>query len=181
MRNRIFPLLACAAAAAFGQDNPPQPRPRPPAELAELKPFLASTSCAGETEASAVGPAHPTLGQAVGSMSQSGFWLQLRYVEKKTKDNPLATSSEERWSYDPGLKKYVALLWDSFGGYGTGTSPGWEGDTLTWTGEVSMNGQKLPYRQTFTRAKGAMTETWEMQSNGAWAKLTSGTCKPRGK
>jgi hypothetical protein len=179
MRNRIFPLLACGAAAAFGQENA---QPRRPTELAELRAFLLSASCRGQTEASPAGPAHETVGQASGSMSQSGFWLQLRYVEKKTRDNPLATSSEERWGYDPGLKKFVALLWDSFGGYGMGTSPGWEGDSLIWTGEMSMNGQKLPYRQTFTREKGgAITETWEMQTNGAWAKMTSGTCKPRGK
>jgi hypothetical protein len=170
MGNQIFLLLAATFA------------PAPPPELAQLKPFVAKAACTGQAEESLFGPAHKIQGQVSATMSPSGFWLQLRYVEKKTRDNPLASSAEERWGYDPALKKFVALLWDGFGGYGTGTSPGWEGETLIWTGEVTMNGQKLPYRQTFTREKGgAIAETWEMQLNGAWAKMTSGTCKPRGK
>lgn len=170
MRNQIFLLLAASFA------------PGPPPELEQLKPFLATAVCTGQAEESPLGPAHTIKGQVSGSMDPTGFWLQIRYVEKKTRDNPLATSAEERWSYDPAQKRFVALLWDGFGGYGLGTSPGWEGDNLVWTGEVVMNGQKLPYRQTFTREKGgAIAETWEMQLNGAWAKMTSGTCKPRGK
>ena len=170
MRNQIFLLLAASFA------------PGPPPELEQLKPFLATAVCTGQAEESPLGPAHTIKGQVSGSMDATGFWLQIRYVEKKTRDNPLATSAEERWSYDPAQKRFVALLWDGFGGYGLGTSPGWEGDNLVWTGEVVMNGQKLPYRQTFTREKGgAIAETWEMQLNGAWAKMTSGTCKPRGK
>ena len=64
------------------------------------------------------------------------------------------------------------------GGYGMASSPGWEGDDFVWTGDAWMNGQKAPYRQTFTRAKdGSISEQWEIQIDGQWKKLTSGTCK----
>ena len=181
MRNTIFLLLAAAAP------------PVPPPELLQLKPFLATLSCSGQVEESPLGPARSSQGTMTGKRDRPGFWVQIRYEEKRGAKHPLATSSEERWSYDPGQKRFIALLWDSFGGYGSGASPGWEGDSLVWTGEVTMNGQKVPYRQTFTREKdGSLDETWEMQINGAWnqgvnrdvrggawTRLTSGTCKPR--
>ena len=158
MRN-IFILLAAAAA------------PVPPPELQQFRPFVGTSSCLSQVEESPLGPAHQARGSLTARRDRRAFWLQIRYQDPDG-------ASEERWSWDPGLKKFVALLWDSFGGYGQGTSPGWEGDNLVWTGEVSMNVQKMPYRQTFTRAKdGSISESWEMQMNGAWTKLTSGTCK----
>jgi hypothetical protein len=170
MRNWIFLLIAAGAM------------PVPPPEMEQLRPFLAAAICSGQVEDSPFGPGHPTQGQMQAALAAGGFWVQVRYQEKKTRDNPQAVSAEERWSYDPALKKFVALLWDGYGGYGTGSSPGWEGDSFVWTGEVAMNGQRVPYRQTFTREQGgAIAETWEMQLNGAWAKINSSSCKRRGK
>ncbi|HUJ24946.1 MAG TPA: DUF1579 family protein [Myxococcales bacterium] len=160
MRNWIFPLLLSAAAA-----------PRPPPELEQLKPFLVSARCSGEVEESPFAAAHKTAGSMAGSRDRSGFWILIHYQEK-------GSSSDERWGYDPGAKKFVALLSDSMGGYGMGSSPGWEADDLIWTGDVYMNGQKMPYRQTFTLQKdGSISEQWEMQMDGQWKKLTSGACK----
>jgi hypothetical protein len=36
-------------------------------------------------------------------------------------------------TYDPTIKQWVSLGVDSGGGYGTSTSPGWQGNTITWT------------------------------------------------
>ena len=165
VRNWIFPLLLSAAV------------PAAPRELEQLKPFLGAANCKGQVEESPFGPAHDTVGTMGGHKDPSGFWVLIHYAEKKTKENPAASSADERWGYDPGAKKYVALLSDSMGGYGMATSPGWDGDALVWTGEVTMNGQKLPFRQTFTKEKDGISELWEMQIDGQWKKLTSGACK----
>ena len=110
MRNTIFLLLAAAAP------------PVPPPELLQLKPFLATLSCNGQVEESPLGPARSSQGTMTGKRDRPGFWVQIRYEEKRGAKHPLATSSEERWSYDPGQKRFIALLWDSFGGYGSGAS-----------------------------------------------------------
>ncbi len=36
-------------------------------------------------------------------------------------------------SYDPTIKQWVQLGVDTGGGYGMGTSPGWQGNTITWS------------------------------------------------
>jgi hypothetical protein len=38
-------------------------------------------------------------------------------------------------TYDSSTKQWVQTGVDSSGGYGTGTSPGWQGNTITWTGK----------------------------------------------
>jgi len=35
--------------------------------------------------------------------------------------------------YDPTIKQWVQIGVDSGGGYGTGSSPGWQGNMITWT------------------------------------------------
>lgn len=37
--------------------------------------------------------------------------------------------------YDPTVKQWVLIGVDSGGGYGMQSSPGWEGNTMTWTGK----------------------------------------------
>lgn len=36
-------------------------------------------------------------------------------------------------TYDATTKQWVSIGVDSSGGYGTSTSPGWQGNTITWT------------------------------------------------
>lgn len=38
-------------------------------------------------------------------------------------------------TYDSSLKQWVQVGVDSAGGYGIGSSPGWQGNTITWTGK----------------------------------------------
>ena len=45
----------------------------------------------------------------------------------------VAINSTGYTGYDPTLKLWVQLGVDTGGGYGWGTSPGWQGDTITWT------------------------------------------------
>jgi hypothetical protein len=38
-------------------------------------------------------------------------------------------------AYDSSIKQWVQVGVDSSGGYGIGSSPGWQGNTITWTGK----------------------------------------------
>lgn len=38
-------------------------------------------------------------------------------------------------TYDPTIKQWVQIGVDSGGGYGTESSPGWQGTSITWTGK----------------------------------------------
>ncbi len=38
-------------------------------------------------------------------------------------------------TYDTSIKRWVQTSVDSSGGYGTESSPGWQGSTITWTGK----------------------------------------------
>jgi|SRR5580700_1660368 hypothetical protein len=35
--------------------------------------------------------------------------------------------------YDPTVKQWIQIVVDDSGGYGTSTSPGWQGNAITWT------------------------------------------------
>jgi hypothetical protein len=46
------------------------------------------------------------------------------------------------YSYDPTLKMWVTTGVDNLGGYGMQSSPGWQGNTITWTGQ-GLDGSKF--------------------------------------
>jgi hypothetical protein len=45
-------------------------------------------------------------------------------------------------SYDPTVKMWVTTGVDNLGGYGMQSSPGWQGNTITWTGQ-GLDGSKF--------------------------------------
>jgi hypothetical protein len=73
------------------------------------------------------------------------------------------------WGRDPVTGDFVRVLFDSGGGYGTVTSPGWDGPTLRFEGEVRGDGGTSAVRETITR-RGAteFDAVWEEKRNGVW-------------
>src|SRR5438067_13022969 len=86
-------------AAAAAADAPPSP-PAPPPEMAQLKIFEATAQCTGSQSASDFGPAHPTKAVVRGRSDLGGFWITLRYDERKTKENPYPIRLLYALSYD---------------------------------------------------------------------------------
>lgn len=82
------------------------------------------------------------------------------------------------WAAQPWCGKQYSATWvDSFGGSGTQTSPGWDGNKLVLTGNYTSNGQKIPARDTFEQANATtLVHTSEVQANGQWITLQSETC-----
>lgn len=73
-------------------------------------------------------------------------------------------------TYDPTLKQWVQVSVDNSGGYFTSTSPGWQGNTMTWTTKgldgssgtdivTKMSETETSDASTGTDAKGTVTKT----------------------
>ena len=64
------------------------------------------------------------------------FWQSFRYEESKSKEHP-GLKVRGLWGYDQGSKRYVSTAVGNHGEWNTASAPGWEGDKLVWTGEIS--------------------------------------------
>ena len=143
-------LQACANAPA-----PQQPTLQP--ALAPLAGFIGSRHCAGTFLKS---------GKAISSTETvsadlSGYWLTLRHADEL----PFTVQAREQWGYDAKAGRFVAYIYDNFGGVRQFASPGWEGDRFTWT-DVDTS---MPKRDRFVfekRPNGAYQFTYEVNSDG---------------
>ena len=138
---------APAAAAPSATAGPPSPAP----EMAQLDLFKGNTHCTGKQNASPFGPAHATISVVHGHADLNGFWMTLHYNERKTKENPYPFHALYQLGYDPTAKRYLLVEVDNFGGRGTATSSGWDGDKLLFTGEYAFPGGKIATRDTYTK------------------------------
>ena len=166
-------LASQAPAAASAPAAMPMPTPNP--ALDQLKFFAGNWQCAGTgyTE----GKGHPTSATVNMGWDLNGFFMSLRYEEKKTGVNPMPVTAVEHWGYSDELKKLVAGHVDSLGGYGTEVTAGWEGNTLVWVGDDHMMGMRIPGRDTFVKhGDNEVTHLGEIQQNGAWIKQDEESC-----
>ncbi len=181
-------VLAAAAAAApatvptwaqtteAAKAAPAAEAPKPNPALAQLNYFAGTWTCTGTGWNE--GKSHPTTARVKLAWDLNGFFLNLRYQEHKTKANPMPLTAVEHWGYSEDLKKLVAGQVDSMGGYGTQAADGWAGDTLVWTGDTHMMGQKMASRDTFVKkSDNELTHLGEMQMNGTWTKFDEEDCK----
>ena len=179
MRNGTAILAAAGAAlsasVAFAETAPAVPKPAP--QMAQLNVFTGQWSCFGRQADSIFGTAHPIDTLQLGTADLDGFWVVVRYTELRTGDNDHPSTGVYQYGYDPAGKQYLATWTDNFGGWGTQTSPGWQGNKLVLTGDYNSNGQRIPARDTFEQASTTqIVHTSELQANGQWIPLQSETC-----
>jgi hypothetical protein len=169
---------AAKASAAPAAAAMPQPTPAP--EMAQLKPFDGSWSCAGEIPAGPMGPAQKTVNLVKTHMGMGGFWQ----VGTVTMSSGPMKGFEGTFNntYDPGQKKYVMVWMDNTGGYAQQLASGWEGDKMVYVGEGSMMGQKMATRDTFTKSADGSTfkHGSEAQMEGKWVSMGEETCRKAG-
>lgn len=168
---------AAAPAAAAAPATPPGP-PKPPAELDQLKYFEGSWRCEGKVPAGPMGPEHGYKSTFKVKKDLDGFWYAADYEQKKSKDNPMPIKARGFFSYDTGSKKYVFGGFDNAGGMVNETSAGWEGDKMIASGEGTGMGQKIGFRETFTK-KSDKEMTWqgELRMGKDWMVIGNDTCK----
>ena len=134
-------------AAAAAPATPPPP-PKPAAELDTFKFFLGKWKCDGKAFASPMSPTeHAVKGSAEAKLEVDNFWQSFTYEEKKTKEHP-GLKVNGCWGYDQGAKRFVRAAVGNHGEWDTASAPGWEGDKLVWTGELSGPMGRVPFHHT---------------------------------
>ena len=173
------PAAKPAAAPAAPAPATPPPAPKPAAELDTFKSFLGKWKCDGKAFASPLSPVeHAVKGTAEGKLIVDNFWHSFTYEEKKTKEHP-GLKVNGLWGYDQGAKRFVRAAAGNHGEWDTASAPGWEGDKLVWTGELSGPMGRVPFHHTFTK-KGdkEWTHLLELRlPDGKWAPAEEVTCK----
>ena len=169
---------AAAAAPVAAAAAAPPPAPKPATELDQLKVFEGSWRCDGKQPAGPFGPEQEYKSSFKGKKDIDNFWIAIEYDQKKSKAHPMPIKARGFLGYDPAAKKYVTIGADNTGGWISESSPGWEGDKLVFSGDGSMGGQKVSFRETYTK-KGEKELTWsgEMKMGKDWISVGSDSCK----
>ncbi|HEX3902019.1 MAG TPA: DUF1579 family protein [Polyangia bacterium] len=172
------PAAAKPAVAAAPAAPPPPPAPKPAAELDQLKMFEGTWKCDGKQPAGPMGPEQVYKSSFKGKKDVDNFWLTFEYTQKKSKVHPMPITAKGFLGYDPAAKKYVTLGVDNMGGSMNETSPGWEADKLTFVGDGQMGGQKISFRETYTKKSDKeMVWSGEMKMGKDWIPVGTDTCK----
>lgn len=123
-----MPVAAVAqtpGAAAAAQPVAAGPTLKP--ELAPLSFFIGRWSCSGEFTASK----KPISSHISVVPDLDGALIAFRWDDNP----PNQFHALELWGFDKTGKKFQNSIHDNFGGLRLFDSPGWEGETLTWTGD----------------------------------------------
>jgi hypothetical protein len=169
-------VLLLAASSVLAEEAP-----KPAPELSQLKYFAGTWACTGNAPASPMGPAHKTESTLTFKSDLDGFWYTAVLAEKMTAENPHPVKAMGNLGFDTKGKQILALFVDSFGGWSTETSPGWQGDTMVWSGDQVMMGEKGGARDTFVKkGDGEFTHKFEVSMKDQWSVIVDETCKKAG-
>jgi hypothetical protein len=179
-------LLAAGASRAQAPRPAATPAPSPPpaagppkpsAELDGIKWLEGNWRCQGKAPAGAMGPEHAYKSTMKIKRDLDGFWYAGDYEQKKSKENPIAIKARNFLGYDPVAKKVVSVGVDNLGGalQQTGSIAG---DKISTEGEGSMGGQKVGFKELFTKT-GDRALTWhgEVRVGKDWVVVGDDTCK----
>jgi hypothetical protein len=158
-----------------------QEAPKPAPEMANVKYFAGTWKCSGDAPASPFGPAHKTQSTTTLKLDLDGFWYAGMMTEMKTASNPHPVKGMAHVGYDASAKQYVVVWLDNFGSWATEMSPGWQGDTMVFTGDQMLMGEKATARDTFVKkSDNEYTHKFELQTKGQWGTIVDETCKKAG-
>jgi hypothetical protein len=168
----VLPLVVFITAAAIAADNE-----KAPSKLRELDYLGGTWQCKGTAFAFGDQPKHDVVATTKGTWILNDMWLEIRYVELKTKANPHPFNVRGFFGYDPEQKKLALGSIENDGGYSTESSNGWEGDAIVFTGPNHMGGMTVTGRDTWTKkSKTKLTYSFEIEDKGNWTKLIEETC-----
>jgi uncharacterized membrane protein len=166
-------LVACSALA--------QEAPKPAAELSQFKYFAGSWACSGDSPAGPFGAAHKTRSALAIKSDLDGFWYNGTFTEMKTAENPHPVRGIFHIGFDTAGKQFVISTVDNFGTWATEMSSGWQGDTMVWTGDQMVMGEKAAARDTFfKKGDGEFTHKFELTIKGQSNTIVEETCKKAG-
>ncbi|HEY3675869.1 MAG TPA: hypothetical protein VGK84_07725 [Candidatus Tumulicola sp.] len=127
-------FVAAASAAPLVSAADPAPAPTPVAmtkpDFSSVNFLIGTWSCTQQLR----GKTRPETD--VTSLGMNGMWLVTQTTAPPFDQYRTATLNGVNYTgYDPTTKMWIQTGVDDGGGYGTQTSPGWQGSALTWTGK----------------------------------------------
>lgn len=156
---------------------PPPGPPKPPVELDGIKWLEGNWHCDGKEPAGPMGPEHAYKSTMKIKRDLDGFWYVAEYEQRKAKDNPMAIKARSFMGFDPVAKKVITFGVDNIGG-ALQLSGTVEGDKIASEGEGSMGGQKIGFKETFSKT-GDRAFTWhgEVRVGKDWVVVGDDSCK----
>lgn len=122
---------------------------KPPAQLEALDYFVGIWACTGKLEATADAPARSTSGSMIFRWELGKHFLGVAEDDDLSKEQPRRRQLRAYWGYDAGAKVYTAASFFFGGSRFIGTSPGWRGDVLTFSGDMFVGGERVGMRKAF--------------------------------
>lgn len=125
--------LSSAPAVSVAQTMPaaaPTPVPVPHPDFSSMTFLLGSWTCT-----------QPLRGKTrsetdVYTMSNDGMWMSDAATSPPFDQyRTVAQNSMTNTTYDPTIKQWVSVYYDSLGGYSIESTPGWQGNVATWSGK----------------------------------------------
>lgn len=142
MRTRASAALLAVAVviSAVRASAAPTPVPDAKPDLSAMSMFLGTWNCTSTK--SPDGRTNGHVFTTTAALALDGRWIETDqrtppFDQYRTRDFVL----KSYLTYDPGTKMWVTLTVDNLGGYGVTTSPGWTGNTLVTSDQVTSNGQ----------------------------------------
>jgi hypothetical protein len=165
-------MLACIGTGlAVGQDKK-LARPQPAPELRHLGFFVGTFQCKGEAFKTPMSEPHPDERTIAGKMDLDGFWVYVRFDDKESVANPMPIRGNWQLAYDARERNFVAVWTDNLGRWFPQTSAGWQGNSIAFTGEFTLNGRKAVVRDSFTRNSDfEMSMMVDIRRDGDWIPL----------
>ncbi len=181
----LFLVALCAGGVSHAEmptaapptNAPPPGPPRPPAELDGIKWLEGNWHCDGKAPAGPMGPEHAYKSTMKIKRDLDGFWYVSEYEQRKAKDNPIAIKARTFMGFDAVAKKVITFGVDNVGG-ALQLAGAIEGDKIASVGEGSMGGQKIGFKETFSKT-GDRALTWhgEVRVGKEWVVVGDDTCK----
>lgn len=133
------------------------------------------TMTAGENSGST------TTGKFHAEKTLDGHWILIRYEQDRSAANPRPFKVAQYLGYDPAGKRFITvMLGNGDGVYSVGTSPGWNGNTITFEEVEVARGKPGHTREAFTTVGSGLSgyTGWFRDKSGKWIKADEETCKP---
>ncbi len=174
----IFAALICTSAP-FAIDQASAQQASASSPPTSLDRFVGAGTCTGNEMAMGKNPGHASTGKFHGEKTLDDHWVVIHYEENQTAANQKPFKVVQYFGYDAAKKRFVTVLLDNTGGgYSTGVSPGWKGNTITFDESVVMDGKRTAYRDVFTDGESGMSSHTGMMrdKHGKWVKIDEETC-----
>lgn len=149
----------------------------PNAKLKELKALEGHWTCQGTAFAFMGFPEHKTAAKFDVTWQLDNFWLEGAFRETKTPINQTPVEVRYLWGWDDDAKAFASVGVDNSGAHFTHSSPGWNGDAITFSGELKIASKMLKFHDVYTKIGATkVMHRGEAEIDGKWTKLDEETC-----